>query len=140
MDLCGLGHLRWRRTSNAHLSACEPDPLPRTPELRRGSPWREVRQLPASKQQALRGRALDLIAQDEPVARVAKDLGIRESCLRRWREQDAVDTGRKESLRSQETKEPVELRRRNRVLEMEIEILKRARNSAVSGYGVPPVT
>lgn len=60
------------------------------------------------------------------MVRVAKDLGISESCLRRWIEVEAVDTGRKGSLASDEKKELVELRRRNRVLEMELEILKRA--------------
>ncbi|GMA28847.1 hypothetical protein [Arenivirga flava] len=39
---------------------------------------------------------------------------------------DAVDSGRKAGVMSDEHKELVELRRRNRVLEMEIEILKRA--------------
>ena len=82
--------------------------------------------MPAAKPPECRRRALDLVAQGEPVARVAKDLGISESCLRRWMEQDAVDNGRKEGLTSAERKELVELRRRNRVLEMEIEILKRA--------------
>lgn len=62
----------------------------------------------------------------EPVSRVARDLGISESCLRRWMEVDDVDAGRKEGLTSAEKAELVELRRRNRVLEMELEILKRA--------------
>ena len=82
--------------------------------------------MPAAKPPEFRRRALDLVAQGEPVARVAKDLGISESCLRRWIEVAAVDTGRKEGLTSDEKKELVELRRRNRVLEMENEILKRA--------------
>ena len=82
--------------------------------------------MPAAKPPEFRRRALDLVSQGEPVARVAKDLGISESCLRRWMELDAVDGGRKEGLTSAERKELVELRRRNRVLEMEIEILKRA--------------
>ena len=37
-----------------------------------------------------------------------------------------MDAGRKEGVSSTERKELVELRRRNRVLEMELEILKRA--------------
>ena len=37
-----------------------------------------------------------------------------------------MDGGRKEGLTSAERKELVELRRRNRLLEMEIKILKRA--------------
>lgn len=82
--------------------------------------------MPAAKPPEFRRRALDLVAQREPVARVAEELGISESCLRRWMEQDAVDVGRKEGLTSAERKELVELRRRNRELEMEIEILKRA--------------
>jgi transposase-like protein len=39
---------------------------------------------------------------------------------------DVVDSGRKPGVTTDEHKELVELRRRNRVLEMEIEILKRA--------------
>jgi transposase-like protein len=82
--------------------------------------------MPAPKPPEFRRRALDLLAQGEPVARVARDLGVSESCLRRWREVDDVDAGRKEGVSSDERKELVELRRRNRVLEMELEILKRA--------------
>ena len=82
--------------------------------------------MPAPKPPEFRRRALDLVAQGEPVARVARDLGISESCLRRWMERDDVDAGRKEGLTSTERKKLVDLRRRNRVLEMELEILKRA--------------
>jgi transposase-like protein len=82
--------------------------------------------MPAAKPPEFRRRALDLVEHGEPVAQVARNLGISESCLRRWMEQDAVDAGRKEGLTSAEKRELVELRRKNRVLEMEIEILKRA--------------
>jgi transposase-like protein len=61
-----------------------------------------------------------------PVATVAKDLGISESCLRRWMDQAAVDAGARPGLTTEERKELVELRRRTRVLETENEILKRA--------------
>jgi transposase len=64
---------------------------------------------------------------DKPVAALAKDLGISESCLRNWMAQaDADDGGRVDRLTSAEKKELAELRRRNRQLEMENEILKRA--------------
>jgi transposase-like protein len=82
--------------------------------------------MPAPKPPEFRRRALDLVESGEPVAQVARNLGISESCLRRWMDQDAVDAGRKEGLTSAEKRELVELRRNNRVLDMEIEILKRA--------------
>jgi transposase-like protein len=62
----------------------------------------------------------------KPVAEIARDLGISESCLRRWMDVADVDEGRKEGLTSDERKELVELRRKLRVAEMEVEILKRA--------------
>ena len=83
--------------------------------------------MPAPKPPEFRRRALDLVRLGEqPVARIAKDLGISESCLRRWMDQDDVDAGRKEGLTSDERRELVRLRRENRVQAMEIEILKRA--------------
>ena len=60
------------------------------------------------------------------VAQIAKDLGISESGLRRWMAQDDIDSGRKEGLSTADREELVRLRRENRRLEMEIEILKRA--------------
>lgn len=82
--------------------------------------------MPAAKPPEFRRRALDLVEAGEPVAQVARNLGISESCLRRWMDQAAVDAGTKEGLTSAEKRELVELRRKNRVLEMENEILKRA--------------
>jgi transposase len=56
-----------------------------------------------------------------------KDLSISESCLRNWMAQaDADGGGRADRLSSAEKKELARLRRRNRQLEMEDEILKRA--------------
>ena len=76
--------------------------------------------MPAPKPPGFRRRALDLVAQGNSVAQVAKDLRISESCLCRWIEHDDIDSGRKESLTSAELKKLVERRRRNRVLEIEI--------------------
>ncbi len=83
--------------------------------------------MPAAKPPEFRRRAVDLARSgQQPVAKIASDLGISESCLRRWMAQDDVDSGRREGVSSDERRELVELRRRNRVLEMEVEILKRA--------------
>jgi transposase-like protein len=80
-----------------------------------------------------RRRAVELAVQRgpnggrlQPVAKTAEDLGISESCLRRWMDQAEIDAGARPGLTTEERRELVELRRRNRVLELEIEILKRA--------------
>lgn len=83
--------------------------------------------MPVAKPPEFRRRAVDLVRRGEQsLPQIAKDLGISQSCLRRWVAVDDVDTGRKEGLTSDERRELVELRRRTRVLEMENEILKRA--------------
>ena len=83
--------------------------------------------MPAPHPPEFRRRAIDLARQPgTSVAKVAKELGISESGLRRWIAQDDIDAGRKEGLSTQEREELAKLRRENRRLEMENEILKRA--------------
>jgi len=74
-----------------------------------------------------RRRAVELARlREKPIAGIARDLGISDSCLRNWMAQAAVDDGTRVGLSSDERAELVALRRRNRVLELEVEILKRA--------------
>lgn len=84
--------------------------------------------MPAPHPPELRQRAVELARLGEKsVAVLAKDLGISESCLRNWMAQaDADDHGSTTRLTSAERKELTELRRKNRQLEVENEILKRA--------------
>lgn len=83
--------------------------------------------MPKAHPVEFRQRAVELArAGDDPVAQVAKDLGISESCLRRWMAVADVDEGRRAGLTTDERAELVRLRREKRVLELEVEILKRA--------------
>ena len=83
--------------------------------------------MPAPHPPEFRRRAIDLARlPGTSVAQVAKDLGISESGLRRWMSQDDIDGGRKDGLSTSDREELTRLRRENRRLEMEIEILKRA--------------
>ncbi|WP_425432380.1 IS3 family transposase [Geodermatophilus amargosae] len=83
--------------------------------------------MPAAKPPEFRRRAVELARRREKsIAEIAHDLGIAESCLRRWLKQDDIDAGRTEGLSTDERAELVRLRRENRVQAMEIEILKRA--------------
>lgn len=84
--------------------------------------------MPAPHPAEFRQRAVVLARTgDKPVAVLAKELQISESCLRNWMAQvDADGNGSNIRLTSAEKKERAELRRRNRQLEAENEILKRA--------------
>jgi len=83
--------------------------------------------VPAPHPPEFRRRAVELARlREKPVAEIAKDLGISESCLRNWMSQADINEGRKEGLTTEERAELVRLRRENRVQAMEIEILKRA--------------
>ena len=88
---------------------------------------RSLRRMPAAHPEEFRRRAVELARlREKPIAQVAKDIGISESCLRRWMGQADVEDGHKEGLTKDERAELVRLRREKRVLEMEVEILKRA--------------
>jgi transposase-like protein len=83
--------------------------------------------MPRAKPPEFRRRAVELARlREKPIREIASDLGIAESCLRRWMAQADVDQGQREGLTSDERAELVRLRRELRVKEMEIEILKRA--------------
>lgn len=83
--------------------------------------------MPRAHPREFRQRAVELARlREKPVAVIAADLGISESCLRRWLDIADVDEGRKEGLSTDERAELVRLRGELRVKEMEIEILKRA--------------
>ena len=74
-----------------------------------------------------RQRAVELARlREKPVAQIATDLGISDSCLRNWMAQADIDEGRREGLSSREREELIELRREARTLKLENEILKRA--------------
>jgi len=83
--------------------------------------------MPAARPPEFRQRAVELARlREKPIAQIAGDLGVSESCLRRWITVADVDDGRRPGLTSDERAELVKLRREKRVLEMEVEILKRA--------------
>ena len=63
---------------------------------------------------------------DRSIAQVARDLGISDQTLRNWIKQADVDAGRREGLTTDEREELRRLRRENRTLLQEREILKKA--------------
>ena len=94
--------------------------------------------MPAPKSPEFRRRAVELARlRGKPIAQIAKDLGIAESGLRRWMAQADIDDGTKEGLSTDERKDLADLRRQNRVLAMEVEILKRA-SAYFAGENVLP--
>jgi len=81
--------------------------------------------MPVRYPDEFRQRAIEPRTGDQSVAKVAADLGIATSCLRRWLKQDD-NGGRREGLSTDERAELVRLRRELRTAQMENEILRRA--------------
>jgi transposase len=84
--------------------------------------------VPAPHPPEFRRRAVELGRLGEkPISAIAKELSISESCLRNWMAQvDADDGSTNSRLSGDEKRELAELRKQNRRLEVENEILKRA--------------
>jgi transposase len=60
------------------------------------------------------------------VGQVCRDLDLTETAVRRWVQQAEIDAGKRPGLTTAERAELAELRRENRVLREEREILKKA--------------
>lgn len=71
--------------------------------------------------------AVRLVRSGTPLRRVARDLNIAGETLRHWVKQEAIDSGeRRDGLTTEEREELRKLRRENRVLREEREILVKA--------------
>jgi len=57
---------------------------------------------------------------------VCRDFDLSETAVRRWVEQARVDSGQREGLSSAEKEELRDLRRENRRLQADVDLLKRA--------------
>ena len=73
---------------------------------------------------------------EAPMSQIAKDFGISESCLHRWVKRAEIEDGVREGLTLAEQAEIRELKKRNRLLEQENEVLRRA--AVYLGQGVNP--
>ena len=63
---------------------------------------------------------------EQPLRQTAKDFGISESCLNRWLALDEIESGDRHGVTRAEAAETRELKKRNRILEDENLILRRA--------------
>ncbi len=71
--------------------------------------------------------AVRLVQQGErSLARIASDLGVSEQSLRNWVRQAAIESGERDGLTTKEREELGRLRRENRILTQERDILKKA--------------
>ncbi|MBA3261776.1 MAG: transposase [Thermoleophilaceae bacterium] len=84
--------------------------------------------MPRPYPKEFREGALALVRQgDRPIREVAHELGIAESCLRRWMKQDQFDRRERDGgLTSAEREELRRLRSENARLKQEKEILRKA--------------
>jgi transposase len=101
--------------------------------------------MPPAHPPEFRRRAVELAREvDEdgrrvhPIAQLARDLKISESCLRNWMAADEVEAGERPGLTKAERDELVRLRRENRVLKAERDLLSRAAAFFAQENVLPP--
>lgn len=63
---------------------------------------------------------------EQPLRQTAKDFGVSESCLNRWLQVDEIESGDRPGVTKADAAETRELRKRNKILEEENLILRRA--------------
>jgi transposase len=63
---------------------------------------------------------------DRSIGQVARDLDLTETAVREWVRQADIDAGRRDGLSTEERQELARLRKENRILREERDILKRA--------------
>ena len=73
---------------------------------------------------------------EAPISQIAKDFGISDATLHAWLKRADIDDGVKPGVTTAEAAELKELKKRNRLLEMENEVLRRA--AVYLGSGVLP--
>ncbi len=94
--------------------------------------------MPAPYPEEFRRRAVELArSSGRPVTEIAAELGMSTSGLRRWLTQADVDDGFRQGVSSEEREELSRLRRENRRLRMERELLSRAAAFFASENVVP---
>jgi transposase len=71
-----------------------------------------------------------------PMTQIAKDFGISGATLYEWMKRADIEDGARPGVTMAQSEENRELRRRNRVLEQEVEILRRA--TAYFAKGLAP--
>ncbi len=73
---------------------------------------------------------------EAPLSQIARDFGVSESCLHRWLKIADVEDGLRSGITQAEVAELRELKKRNRLLEQENEVLRRA--AIYLGQGLNP--
>jgi len=63
---------------------------------------------------------------DRSIGQVARDFDLTETAVRSWVNQAEIDNGERDGLTTEERQELTKLRRENRRLQEDVEILKRA--------------